>query len=78
MGDALCGLHVYPARQSVTKVKSLNVPKENYSHITLVEKQTEWRMRIIIAINVISNATEIVDDCGLAYLKEEDANSNSV
>lgn len=34
-------------------------------------------MRIIIAINVISNATEIVDDCGLAYL-EEDANSNSV
>lgn len=35
-------------------------------------------MRIIIAINVISNATEIVDDCGLAYLKEEDANSNSV
>lgn len=34
-------------------------------------------MRIIIAINVISNATEI-DDCGLAYLKEEDANSNSV
>lgn len=39
VGDALCGLHVYPARQSVTKVKSLNVPKENYSHITLVENK---------------------------------------